>query len=75
MTPGISVVGKAIANRLGLPLYQITGFTNYGRVRLYCMGFLQAENVESLKWMLMQLKKFVTPSNGVALTPELVASV
>lgn len=66
--------GKDVANRFRLPQFQISGRTNAGRIRVYCMGFVQAENIESVTWILLQFKKFVPPSNCVALTPKLIAS-
>lgn len=46
ITTGVNLDGKAVANRYGQPLFQITGRTNCGRIRVNCMGFLQAESSE-----------------------------
>lgn len=56
ITPGVAMDGKAVANRYGLPLFQITGPHNCGRVRVFCMGFLQSEKCESVEWMLREFK-------------------
>lgn len=62
VVPGVAIDGKGLANRFNLPLFTLTGRTNYGRTRLFAMGFLQGENGWSVRWFLNNFKSAVTMS-------------
>lgn len=67
IVPCLAIDGKGLANRFHLPLFTLSGRTNFGRTRLFAMTFLQGENESSVEWFLRKLKSAVT------ISPNLVA--
>lgn len=53
---GICWDGNAPSNSFGLPLFQINGRTHNGRVGIFCVGYIQAENRNSVTLMLLEFK-------------------
>lgn len=59
VVPGISRDWKDLATRFDLSLFAITGQTNAGRVHVFAMEFLHAENQKSVEWFLRCFKDAV----------------
>lgn len=63
-----------LLNRFWLTLFQVTVRTIHGRMCLFCMGCIQAEDCESVTWLLTQLKRFITPEDGADSSPNEISS-
>lgn len=73
IAPGVSMDGKAIANRFSLPLFQITERTNCGRMHLFSMVFLHTDNSEFLSWIRTNFKQFISEQGAVVQSPNLIS--
>lgn len=63
--PGVSIDAKSISNWHSIPMIFVTDHTNTGHVRVFEMGFNQAERIDYATWFSREFKKVIIYSPKV----------